>query len=172
MWPETLASEVSTAGGAPVTSTTVAGAPSSRATSRLLVWLTSRRMPLISEVLKPGRLTETSKVDGGSDVIRKYPASEVTASRVVRVSTLVTTTVAPGTTRPEGSLTVPSMALVNCAQRGEAKNTRVANKLGQVLLSTPIRGPPSKKIRRRVKHLGLSPDTSPGLRQNAQISIN
>src|SRR5436309_114651 len=54
--------------------------------------------------------------------------------------------VTPGTTRPEGSLTVPSMALVNCAQRGEAKNTRVANKLGQVLLSTPIRGPQVRRF--------------------------
>src|SRR5215510_8035909 len=59
------------------------------------------------------------KLAAGSDVIRKYPESDVSTVRSIPVLELLIVTAALGTTDPFGSVTVPSIALVNWANAAE-----------------------------------------------------
>src|SRR5262245_23662221 len=59
------------------------------------------------------------KVAAGSDEIRKYPDSEVSTVRSKPVLELLIVTMALFTTAPFGSVTVPSIALVNWARTME-----------------------------------------------------
>src|SRR5262245_14687089 len=61
----------------------------------------------------------TVKLAAGSDVIRKYPESDVSTVRSIPVLELLIVTAALGTTDPFGSVTVPSIALVNWANAEE-----------------------------------------------------
>ena len=90
-----------------VTSTVSPTVPISSLTSTPTVSFELTRRPLVSYVLKPASATLRLYVPGSTAAKKKPPVALVTMSREKRVPSLASVTVAPGTTAPDVSVTVP-----------------------------------------------------------------
>ena len=128
-------------GAAPDTSTTSAVPPTRRAMSTVAVVPASITIPLRVSPLNPDVVTFRSYVPKGSTVKRKNPLLSVFSSRLNPVFTFSIRTVAPGTTAPVGSVTVPSICpLIADAcpkQAGMAKTSTTAAKNSNLFIDPP-----------------------------------
>jgi hypothetical protein len=78
-------------------------------------------IPSFSSVLKPPATTIREYSAAGSVLNTKSPCCLVLISRLTPVATCVKVTLAPGTERPDGSLTDPTIELVMlCAGKDSA----------------------------------------------------
>src|SRR6266545_773983 len=75
------------------------------------------RIPVCSNVRNPASVALTVYGPTGNSGARNSPCASVTASRVAAVDSWLTTTVTPGTTAPDASVTTPSIEPVGvCAE--------------------------------------------------------
>jgi hypothetical protein len=110
-----VACEVSTSGASPVTVTASSTAPTAIAMSTRAVSLTRTVMPSRVVVLNPESVALTLYCPGASSGTAKKPSAPVVTTRVWVVPWLTTSTVAPGMTAPDASVTMPVMPPVACA---------------------------------------------------------
>src|SRR6187402_2643558 len=139
--------EVSTIGDSPVTVRVSSRAPTFRSALIVAVKSDVSSTPSRTTVEKPGSSNLTVYVPGLSATIEYVPEPLVTVERVFSISTgLDTSTVTPGNTPPDASLTVPEIALV-CAEA----NTGVRTKTSKAIQRTVERittAPPFPRRRR------------------------
>src|ERR1700730_14580196 len=98
---------------------------------------------------KPSAFTTTWYGLNGTFAIRKLPSLPVVASRRNPLTGFTISTVALGTTPPDGSLTTPSIEpeFPNCARMGSAQNKKLKLKTKSLTLLKPIWiSPPTPKL--------------------------
>jgi hypothetical protein len=123
VWP-VVPDSVSISGASAVTVTSACNPPGSSLTSTVEVVAVSTFTRSTTAFLKPDSSTVTRYSTGSSAVAAYVPAADVTRSNVWFVPRFVTVTVAPGTTAPEVSRTVPDMPpRFVCASRGAAQTS-------------------------------------------------
>ncbi len=140
---------VSTLDASPTTVMTSLMPPTFNARSTTASRPTVRTMPRRASVPNPVSVAVTAYGPGGKSVARKCPPSPDTSSRVTPVSSFFTVTVAPGSTAPVSSETVPVIVpLAPCARAGDApassSSVRTSSEFQQQNISRRIRLPPAR----------------------------
>ena len=117
-------------GAAAVTVTSWLMPPGCSEKSKVNTWPTSRERPVRCTVVKPSSDTVSLYAPAGTAGMRYRPVWLVTVVRSTPVSTLVSTSVAPGSTPPVTSRTMPSKspATAVCAWTGIAAKHERARK--------------------------------------------
>src|SRR4051812_25866613 len=117
----------STTGVSPVTVTVSSTAPTRISVFRLVVTKLVSSTPSRFVVLKPTSVNETEYVPGRRFSIRYWPALSVTAERVFSIRAgLAASTVTPGSTAPDVSLTTPASDA--CANSTRGMSRPIANR--------------------------------------------
>src|SRR4029077_2980333 len=111
------------------TSTTTFAPPTCRDKLRVTAAPTFTSCLSALVVANPDLLMEILYVPGLTSTKTYLPSLLVVVFRPILVEVSVTTTVAPGTTAPDGSVIVPAIVPVDvdCAQRGRAPPTQTNN---------------------------------------------
>jgi hypothetical protein len=123
----TFAVCTSTTGVSPVTVMVSSSAPTLRSPFTVATKLPDSSMPSRFTVLKPASENVTEYVPGRRSTIRYWPVSSLTTERTFSMSTgLAASTVTPGSTPPEASLTTPVIAACAWAAAGRSKRTNRA----------------------------------------------
>ena len=118
--------DTSTTGDAPVTVTVSSRTPTRISTLIVAVKSVGSSMPSRTNVLKPASVNVTRYTPGRRSTIVNWPRSLVVADRTFSIRTgLAASTVTPGSTAPDVSLTVPAIAL--CAETRSGKTTMQAS---------------------------------------------
>src|SRR5438477_8611055 len=148
-----LALCTSTIGVSPVTVIVSSRVPTLRSALTVATKVPESSMPSRLTVLKPGRENVTEYVPGRSASTRYWPVSFETTDRTFSISTgLAASTVTPGRTAPDASLTTPVIAACAYAEAGRNRKTsrvvpsRVANLVIELLLGWCVGGYPCRSI--------------------------
>src|SRR5437016_10275464 len=139
--PPSVAPVVSTSGISSLTVTVSLCAPGSMVKSTRISEPTSTRTFPRSNVLNPGNSTRTVYVPGISVGALYSPASSVVTVRARPLCVSMMLTVAPGSTAPVGSLTLPRIRpKLPCADSAKEKNntTRVVLNTHVVILGLSV----------------------------------
>src|SRR5689334_3666015 len=122
----TFALWTSTIGVSPVTVIVSSSAPTFSSPLTVATNVPESSMPSRLTVLKPGSENVTEYVPGRRSTIRYWPVSSLTTERTFSISAgLAASTVTPGNTPPDASLTTPVMAA--CANAAAGNKTTADN---------------------------------------------
>src|SRR5688572_33440631 len=140
MAPDTLVRSVCSSGASAETSIVESSVPTLNSTGTRTVSVALTMMPDRLNGEKPDRVTVTEYVPAGSKGAANNPDSLVTNWTVAFVPSLVTTTVAPGTTPCCGSVTVPVIVadrICACATDVDATQSRTSIKRDRCFSTVP-----------------------------------
>ena len=114
----------STMGDSPVTVMVSVSAPTRRSALIVAVKVPSRATPSRLTVVNPGKVNVTVYSPARRSTMRYWPLPSVVADRTFSISAgLAASTVTPGSTAPDGSLTTPVIDACAQAIDGRAKTT-------------------------------------------------
>src|SRR4051794_28382747 len=135
---------VSTIGVSPVTVIVSASAPTFRSALTTALNEPLSSMPSRRTALNPTRVNDTVYAPARRSTMRYWPAPSVTAVRAFSIRTgLVASTVTPGRTAPDASLTTPAMDACAYADSGSA---RIIEPTSRICRDLRIRNPPSIRL--------------------------
>src|SRR4051812_9865555 len=157
-----LAFWTSTTGVSPVTVMVSSSPPTFMSTGIVRVWVPESTMFSRLTVLKPGSVNDSEYTPGRRSMMRYWPEPSVTADLVFSISAgLEASTVTPGSTAPDGSLTVRVRPA--CAKARVGSNTIAAATASRFTTPYIKSTPRSRKDQctQRPRPSGTD-DTSPG----------